>query len=150
MFEELGAGRLDELHTQAIEEVAKLKRTYSRKKAALYYALRTPREHVRRWLQILSRGFPDSDTWCLDSTIAEFVLPRLRHFKEVNIGYVEELGDGGWDEVLDKMIWSFEYALQEDRGVRLFKSSAEEVLRREEKFAEGMALFAKYFRHLWW
>ena len=31
------------------------------------------------------RGFDDTETWCLDSTITSFVLPRLERFKELNI-----------------------------------------------------------------
>lgn len=33
----------------------------------------------QRWI----RGFDDSETWSLDSTIVEFILPRLKRFKEV-------------------------------------------------------------------
>lgn len=33
----------------------------------------------QRW----TRGFDDSETWSLDSTISYFILPRLKRFKEI-------------------------------------------------------------------
>lgn len=57
------------------------------------------------------------DTWNLNSTIAEFVLPRLKLFKKVSNSYP---GQGEvdtpekWNSCLDKMILAFEYVLSED------------------------------------
>lgn len=40
--------------------------------------------------QRITRGWDDSETWSLDSKITEFILPRLKRFKEIrkNIGSI--------------------------------------------------------------
>ena len=57
------------------------------------------------------------ECWCLDYTIAKFVLPRLKQFKKDNIGYPErDEADTPekWDEILDRMILAFEYVIDDD------------------------------------
>jgi len=98
-----------------------------------------------RW-QKLVRGWDDSDTWNLDHTIAKFVLPRLKRLKEVQNGYVPRLGEEGWDEVLDKIIFSMELVVKEWD----FETTTEEEREHWKKAQEGFELFGKYFRDLWW
>lgn len=101
------------------------------------------------WWQRRTRGWDDSDTWSLDVTIAEFVLPRLRRLKELNDGYPcklddfdDEKGMKEWNEKLDAMIEAFEIACTEDWS---FLEGE-----RAEKFNHGFDLFAKHYRELWW
>lgn len=100
----------------------------------------------RRWndfkAQRLERGFDDSETWSLDSTIAKFILPRLIRFKEINAGYPGTVSEQEWDDILDRMILAFS----------LLASDAAFVTAKEdqEKIDEGLALFAKWYQHLWW
>lgn len=57
------------------------------------------------------------DLWNLDITIAEFVLPRLKKFKELTLTYPEfdEASTfKGWVETLDKMILAFQYITEGD------------------------------------
>lgn len=74
----------------------------------------------------------DSDTWGMDSTLAHIILPMLMHLKETKHGipadfshsgsYLEQycfdfysdvdddafnIGIKQWEDILDKMIWSF-------------------------------------------
>ena len=100
----------------------------------------------RRWndfrAQRLERGFDDSETWSLDSTIAKFILPRLIRFKEINAGYPGTVSEQEWDDILDRMILAFS----------LLASDAAFVTAKEdqEKIDEGLALFAKWYQYLWW
>lgn len=100
----------------------------------------------RRWndfrAQRLERGFDDSETWSLDSTIAKFILPRLIRFKEINAGYPGTVSEQEWNDILDRMILAFS----------LLASDAAFVTAKEdqEKIDEGLALFAKWYQHLWW
>ena len=87
-------------------------------------------------------GFDDRDTWNLDHTIAEFTLPRLRRFREVTNGYPGKLTFKEWDEILGKIIYSME-AISEE-----WEES--EDVDKSKKMQEGLDLFGKYFRHLWW
>lgn len=70
------------------------------------------------------------------------ILPRLRRFKEVNIGYPGSLTPEAWDEILDKMIAAFAFGASEERW------NADQA--EYDKHREGLELFAKYFWDLWW
>ncbi len=100
-----------------------------------------------RW-QKLTRGWNDSDTWNLDHTIAEFVLPRIKRFKEITISYPGHLDKDSWNKILDQMIFSFEAILNE-WNLNEPKMTVEERKEYDKKVQEGLDLFGKYFRDLW-
>lgn len=88
-------------------------------------------------------GISPEETWSLCDSIAVFLVPRLKAFKEETIGYPVEFSSiEEWQAVLDKMIYSFES----------FLASKEDKIMEEDtaKVQEGLNLFAKYFTHLWW
>ena len=94
--------------------------------------------------QRMERGFDDSETWSLRDTIGNFILPRLKRFKEVDVGFPENLEEPSeWEDILNKMIVSFEL-LTRDNGT--FILTEEE----QEKYKEGFELFCEYFMSLWW
>lgn len=113
------------------------------------YIEKTDKRYSQYTKQLQERGFCDSETWGLDSTICEFILPRLIRFKEVNKGFPCELTPEKWGEIIDEMIFAFDWSLNwED-------DKYEDLTDKERKFnwkryEEGMKLFAKYFRNLWW
>lgn len=88
--------------------------------------------------QRLERGFDDSETWALDCTIAKFIEPRLRRFKEIKAGYPANISEEKWDDILDKMIYAFE-CINKDT-----------TYDNEDQVNEGLDLFRKYFFNLWW
>lgn len=104
-------------------------------------------------LQRLQRGFDDTETWNLNSVIARFVLPRLKRFKEVNSGYPMNMTYEEWNEIIDKMIWSFEhydYDSETFDGVdywHLTEAQKEDIQKRHQ---EGLNLFGEYMGGLWW
>ena len=119
----------------------------SRLKYKSRWSLKTPlyltkkdKRFKRHKSQLKTNGFSDSETWSLDSVVAEFVLPRLKRFKEVSNGFPMGLTEKQWDAILDKMIFAFEFHLKEEP-----KENAD-----YERFDEGMQLFGKWFHHLWW
>ena len=102
----------------------------------------------------------------LDVTIAQFILPRLMVFKKhcertprVNMTQEE------WNEILDKMIYAFErIACQTEEDTPEYKAYIKAIWNNEEDLAdlkraakaslkpisEGLSLYHKYFRSLWW
>lgn len=88
--------------------------------------------------QRLQRGFDDSETWSLDSTISRFIEPRLRAFREIRGGYPGNMTSEEWDGILDKMILAFEL---------INKDKTHEY---EKEVNEGLDLFRKHFFGLWW
>lgn len=89
--------------------------------------------------QRMTRGFDESETWSLDSTICEFVLPRLKLYREI-IGKTI-INHGGFFQKVDKMIVAFEL---------LGKDWTERTARETKKIREGLGLFAENLEALWW
>jgi hypothetical protein len=144
------------------------------------------------------------DTWSMDMTLAKIILPMLVQLKETKHGtpccmpiYDEHpnLFDGSsmtdeeydrllgiaeqqWDEILDKMIWSFTQLNLEDNGEGPFwiqhpeldlddypedegktaipirwkvpgEFDMEGMKAHRIKVQEGLELFGKYFQNLW-
>lgn len=121
----------------------------------------------------------DHDVWDMDRTLAAIILPMLRKLKETAHGspfldvfsqtstnwdqhcfdfYAEgdglawETGHSQWNDIMDKMIWSFE---QLQPGVvwedQFFENGYDETGYKEyaAKIQEGLDLFGKYYRNLW-
>ncbi len=104
----------------------------------------------------------DNEIYDLKYHIADYIFPRLKTYKEKfdkgnspssQIFEEEEKSRGRkltneesdkiWSEILDEMIFPFEYLL--------FPENFEEMNRVEiyEKNKRGLNLFAKYFNDLW-
>lgn len=88
------------------------------------------------------RGFDDTETWNLDYVAAAFILPRLKRFREVNIGFPGELTFKEFCAIIDEMIAAFEIIVRADE-ITWTKKTSQQVNR-------GLKHFAKYFRDLWW
>ena len=91
----------------------------------------------------IGKYVPSNDTWNLDITIAEFILPRLELFKKVVDCYPCELNSiEEWYDILDKMVESFRI---------ITTSSSYKIDTKHEKCVEqGLDLFRKYYHDLWW
>ena len=86
-------------------------------------------------------GVSPDETWNLDVTIAEFVLPRLKLFKEKTIGVPCCFGTmEEWHAELDRMIRAFELMCDD----KAFGSES------QKEIDAGLDSFRKYFQALWW
>ena len=82
--------------------------------------------------QYKKHGFDDTETWSLDYTIASFILPRLKRYRNMGRGHPTNMTLKEWNTILDKMIKSFE-----------------DTAKGNECSQEGLELFANHFRNLW-
>jgi hypothetical protein len=141
------------------------------------------------------------DTWNMESTLAFIVLPMLKQLKETKHGsawlpefdqtsnsaqysfdfYEEgdklawEKGHEHWNQILDKMIWSFEqintnwedqfhsgehdfyfedvegteYSIMKLGPNDTHKFDSEGYFKFQNRMQEGFELFGKYYRNLW-
>jgi hypothetical protein len=106
-----------------------------------YFSNKTKKELKR---QRIRRGFDDTELWSLYTTIGRFILPRLKAFREGLCGHPAVLkSEDQWREILDKMIFSFDYVVREDEE---FEVREDEYYNRVQ---EGLDLFSKYFFNLW-
>ena len=88
-------------------------------------------------------GISSEETWSLCDQAAIFLAPRLKAFKENAQGFPTEFKSmEEWEAVLDKMIFAFESFVSDN-----YHEFSDEDLKRID---EGLQLFAKYFRDLWW
>lgn len=96
--------------------------------------------------QKLIRGYSDDELWDLDDTLARYILPRLKRFREVNTNsYPGECGSlKRWYRKLDKMIWAFDYVIRNKEY-----DDIKEIQKDNKRCQEGLELFGKYFWNLW-
>jgi len=80
--------------------------------------------------------------------MAKFILPRLKLFKELNCGNPCDFTEESWDEVLDKMIFAMQAIA--DGSWSYENEDIEEARAYWNRVQEGLELFGKYFRDLWW
>ena len=133
---------------------------------------------IRRWFvstyQRIRYGVADEECWSLDSTFSKFILPRLKHFKKMKrYGYHPDFTIEEWENVIDELIWTFEYLNEDEETINPMpqfiaerdiselnnkKTNDEQIewdkyLKRTEELEErknkGLQLFAKYYCHLW-
>jgi hypothetical protein len=100
------------------------------------------RSAIKHWWQRRTRGWDDRDTWSLDWTIAKFVLPRLRRFREVSNGYPADMTKEEWDTILNRMIYALEVCSDDSEWLEEYVNW--------DRVNQGLQEFGKYFRNLWW
>lgn len=99
-----------------------------------------------RWAQERQeQGFDSTELWDLQITLAQFILPRLKAFKDNTGGHPLDITQEEWVSSIDRMIWSFEQIVNDDN----FKETLEERLAYNERIQKGLHLFAENFRSLW-
>ena len=89
--------------------------------------------------------FIEEELWSLDHTIAKFIVPRLKKFQQLLAdpscvaGPPHSIAREEWALILNRMIYSFD------------KISSDTVNYSDDpKIQEGIDLFAKWYRCLWW
>ena len=104
-------------------------------------------------------GFCDYEFFSLDYSMALYIYPRLCEFREKYApmgtpssfcwdeegkGIDSDIANKNWLETIDKMILAFKLIIK-DETVEL-----DEMRKQDEQIQEGLNLFAKYYRNLWW
>ncbi len=114
------------------------------------YIEKTDNRYKRHIKRLKKYGFSDTETWSLFGVIAEFTLPRLKRFKKVTNGYPGgEITEAKWNEILDDMIFAFEWSITYDDDDNCALSEKEQNI-NWKRHAKGMKLFSKWFMALWW
>lgn len=140
----------------------------------VYYKI----QDIKRWFvstyQRMRYGVADSECWSLDYTFTRYILPRLKHFKKMNrYTYPDGITPEKWEEILDEMIWAFEFMLDEDKFIKFpetgidfsdpesfnrektpeqkqdWQRYLDESKKLQHRKKEALLLFAKYYESLW-
>jgi len=131
------------------------------------------------FFQKIFKGYSVSDLWNLDFHLAKIIFKRLKAFKKLErFGYPAGIKSfKEWNEILDKMIFSFEFVISnfgteenykwhdeiweklEKKEVSLTignkkiytdrKYNKEKCKEYYKKYTEGMTLFSEHFHNLW-
>lgn len=96
--------------------------------------------------QRMTRGWDDTETWSLDTTIADFILPRLKRFREVANGYPGGETPESWCAKVDAMIEAFEIA----STVFTAKVEEKDRAKRARAYKKGLKIFSENLGCLWW
>lgn len=105
--------------------------------------------------------FPDYHVWDLKKAISEFIVPRLiQYIKMVETGqivcipnWVQSNPDASkidevelmriWSDILKEILIPFDYQINPE------KYDSFSRIELEQRRKKGLALFARYFDHLW-
>lgn len=130
---------------------------------------------VKYFIQRGRRGWADQDTWGLDNYLDSWLPDAIDHLNEHTHGYPPELTPEKWSEILKTIAEGFrarqkasdglykdelgEYPVYRPEGMTreewipikdAHTNRIEELRKRDMAiFDEGMALFVKYYDHLW-
>lgn len=101
---------------------------------------------LRFFWQRRRRGWDDSETWSLDYKLSEYILPRLKRFREIGAGVSHpcSLEAEEWEQAVDDMIYAHEMNL-----VDAFTGESWDSI-DWDRVQRGFELFGKYYRDLWW
>lgn len=116
----------------------------------------------------------NKETWSLDYTIAEWILPRLKLYKKLTNGFppidrevysktkeFKNITFEDWQNILNEIILGFEQILIDPLDVAIDKNlefknktdskTYEDICNeRQEKIERGLDLFKYYIQDLWW
>lgn len=124
------------------------------------YFLERVKNNIKWWFQKKTRGYSDLELWNLDNTIAKWIVPRLKAFRDRTKAYPANLESfEQWREMLDEMIFGFEFTSISDEWYRdnVFQCSGDMHDKKMNEFESmakraenGRILFAKHFDGIWW
>lgn len=97
----------------------------------------------RYYKQHQENGFDDTETWGLDTTLSNLILPRLKRFREVNNGYPVGITENQWLDKLDSMIMAFEFSVHKYEVM-------DRTDKENEQIKQGLKDFAEGYYDLWW
>ncbi len=98
--------------------------------------------------QIEEQGFDDTETWHLDTTLALFLIPRLKRFIQVNNGFPNGETYESYIEKLKFIVKSFEeYYLNMYENEKVSLELEKERLNNAKKAVE---ILSELWFNLWW
>jgi hypothetical protein len=108
---------------------------------------------IKYFFQRHFRGYDNCDIWDLRNYIARKTIKPLKRFRANLRGYPSDLTYRKWQNIIDKMIFSMDWVLNETdyltTEIEKNSKDKERYINIQNKVDEGFKLFGKYFRNLW-
>jgi len=93
--------------------------------------------------------FTTEELWDFEYHLAKIILPGLISFKDKSLGHPGNITQEEWEEILDKMIWSFnEKANGEPSRPKDIREAIDGFYYK--KLQEGFELFGLWYQNLWY
>ena len=92
------------------------------------------------------RGFDDTETTNLFHTIAQFVTPRLKVFRDKTMSFPGGMTFEEWQKTIDEIIVGFELVLSMDDWNF---EDMEVAKKNHEQIQKSLNLFSKWFMDMW-
>jgi hypothetical protein len=86
------------------------------------------------------------DCWNVNHSIAVIAYPLLKRFKKESASWPAHMNREKWHEILDKIIWSMKIMAEEEGFCPMLANPKKFYA----KLSQGLNLFGKYFRNLWY
>lgn len=141
------------------------------------YFLKDIKTKTKHYYQKFRYGVSDYECWNLDFTIAKAILPKLKRFRSMKRWgcpaaftadgeMIRNPNDPGgepflylteeeWNQILDEIIFAFDYTINEDHYNKLPAKPGEsnKYIDKSQKLFErqkrGLKLFTLYYGNLW-
>lgn len=128
----------------------------------------------KKQLKKIGKYVNPSECWNLDITICEWIIPRLKEYKNKTIGFppidrkfysetkeFKNITFEDWQNILDEIILGFEQILIDPLDIAIdknleFKNKTDSKIyenlcnERNKKIERGLDLFKYYIQDLWW
>ena len=101
---------------------------------------------IKETIQRIKYGCTDRETWNIDLELANFLLPRLKRYKQISMGYPSKYTEKAWNEILDTMIEGFELVKKHNTVDNMFILGH----KNKRKIEKAYELISIHFKNLWW
>lgn len=98
------------------------------------------------WWQRWTRGWDDSETWSMDSSLAKIILPTLQVYQDMNTMFPWSLTMETWNKIIAEMVWGFQWFADGKQHTYDYNKEADQANRAHD----AIELFAKYYKYLWY
>lgn len=112
--------------------------------------------YIKNIFQKYRYGVNDAECYRLYNTIAEFILPRLIHFKQMNrySSCPVELTHEEWECIIDESIWAFDYIINEEKYLPYppikwdWENGTDKNYLNREKTSEEIIIWNNYYKNM--
>jgi hypothetical protein len=107
------------------------------------------REVRFRWERLI-KGYCYSDTWNLETHLAEHLCGSIKEFKAAKNGHPSNLTWEEWNDILDKMAFGFCNYVEQVNYMPPIEEWRKHYHETNVHLDRSFKLLRKYFRDLWW
>jgi len=112
------------------------------------YSIKDILRKIKWFIQRGRRGYADCDLWSFDLYLANMLTKALKQFIDGCHTHPMDLENARWKKILEDMLAGFKatVAIGELQTTEQYEKEYHKLKKTQDR---GLALFVKYFNHLW-